>query len=122
MGIDKQVLKATVEEYNAFCDKGHDDLFAKEPKYLRPLIGARFYAVKTRTVFLGTLGGIKINHKAEVLDKKGRVVPGLYAGGYDAGGMYGDSYCISATSGLSSAFATNSGRIAGRSAVEYMKR
>ncbi|HUJ68648.1 MAG TPA: FAD-dependent oxidoreductase [Syntrophorhabdales bacterium] len=122
MGIDKQVLKATVEEYNAFCEKGHDDLFAKNPKYLRPLRGARFYAVKTRTVFLGTLGGIEINHKAEVLDKKGKVIPGLYAGGYDAGGMYGDSYCISTTSGLSSAFATNSGRIAGRSAVEYMKR
>ena len=122
MGIDKQVLKATVEEYNAFCEKGHDDLFAKNPKYLRPLRGARFYAVKTRTVFLGTLGGIRINHRTEVLDKKGKVIPGLYAGGYDAGGMYGDSYCISATSGLSSAFATNSGRIAGRNAVEYMKR
>lgn len=122
MGVDQQILKGTVEEYNTFCKKGHDDLFAKDSKYLRPLLGPAFYAVKTRTVFLGTLGGIRINHRAEVLDRKGKAIPGLYAGGYDAGGMYGDSYCISATSGLSSAFATNSGRIAGRRAVEYLKR
>jgi len=121
IGMERQVLKATVDEYNAFCEKGHDDLFAKDRKYLRPLTGPRFYAAKTRTVFLGTLGGIKINHGAEVLDKKGKAILGLYAGGFDAGGMYGDSYCISATSGLCSAFATNSGRIAGRNAVQYVK-
>jgi hypothetical protein len=51
----------------------HDDLFAKGPKYLWPLKGPKYYAVKTLPVFLGTLGGIKINHKAEVVDKKDRV-------------------------------------------------
>ena len=122
MGVDKQVLKATVEEYNGFCAKGHDDLFAKNPKYLRPLKGPKFYAVKARTLFLGTLGGIKINHRTEVLDKKGNVIPGLYAGGFDAGGMWGDSYCIKASSGLSAGFATNSGRIAGKNVLRYLGR
>jgi len=35
--------------------------------------------------------------------------------------MYGDSYPIRVSSGLSSGFALNSGRIAGRSALSYVK-
>jgi fumarate reductase flavoprotein subunit len=119
-GMDANLLKATVEEYNHFCEKGHDDLFAKERRYLIPVKGPRYYAVKAKTVFLGTLGGIKINHRAEVIDKNGRVIPGLYAAGYDAGGMWGDSYCIRHSSGASAGFAINSGRIAGKSLLRYL--
>lgn len=120
IGVDPAVLQATVDEYNGFCEKGHDDLFAKDPKYLRPIKGPKFYAIRARTIFLGTLGGIKINHKTEVIDKKDSVIPGLYAAGYDAGGMYGDGYCIRDSSGLSSGFAANSGRIAGKNALKYL--
>ena len=120
IGVDPAVLKATVDEYNSFCKKGHDDLFAKDPKYLRPLKEPKFYAAKAHTAFLGTMGGIKINHKTEVIDKKGKVIPGLYAVGYDAGGAYGDSYSIKDSSGLSSAFASNSGRLAGKNALKYI--
>jgi len=121
LGMAPLVLISTIDEYNGFCKKGHDDLFAKDQTYLRPLIRPRFYAIKARTVFLGSLGGIRINHRTEVVDKKGSVIPGLYAGGFDAGGMWGDSYCINAASGLASAFAINSGRIAGRNAARYVK-
>ena len=120
MGVDKGVLKAAIDEYNSFCEKGHDDLFAKNPKYLRPLKGPRFYAIKARTLFLGTLGGIKINHKCEVVDKKGDIIPGLYAGGFDAGGMWGDGYCMRQATGISVGFATNSGRILGKGALVYI--
>jgi fumarate reductase flavoprotein subunit len=120
IGINPVTLKATIEEYNSFCDKHHDDLFAKDPKYLFAIRGPKYYAVKARTIFLGTMGGIKINEKAEVIDKKDAVIPGLYAVGFDAGGMYGDSYCIKHASGLSSAFATNTGRLAGKNALKYI--
>ncbi len=110
-------LQKSVDQYNGFCEKCHDDLFAKDPKYLRPLRGPRFYAVRARTICLGTMGGIKINERCEVVDTKGSVIPGLFAAGYDAGGMYGDSYPIRPSSGLSSGFAINSGRIAGANAV-----
>jgi len=120
IAVDAAGLKATVDEYNGFCEKGHDDLFAKNPKYLRPIKGPKFYAIRARTVFLGTLGGIKVNHNLEVIDKKDKVIPGLYAAGYDAGGMYGDSYSIGNSSGLSSSFATNSGRIAAKNALKYI--
>jgi fumarate reductase flavoprotein subunit len=72
-------------------------------------------------VFLGTLGGIKINHKMEVVDKKENPIPGLYAGGMDAGGIYGDSYDVK-TCGGTLAFGVNSGRIAGKNALKYIGR
>jgi len=121
MGIGRTIFKKTVEEYNRFCEKGHDDLFAKDPEYLRPVKTPRFYAFKCYMNFLGTLGGIKINEKTEVLDKNDKAIPGLYAVGNDAGGLYGDSYDVIA-SGASSGFALNSGRIAGENALKYICR
>jgi len=120
LGMDAAVLKSTVEKYNRCCANRHDDLFAKDPRYLRPLTGPKFYAVKAHTVFLGTMGGIRINQNTEVLDKKDNVIPGLYAAGFDAGGMYGDSYPINVASGGSVGFAFNSGRIAGKSALRLL--
>jgi fumarate reductase flavoprotein subunit len=120
--INPEKLQATIDEYNESCRKGHDALFCKDPKYLRPIEGPQFYAVRAKTVFLGTLGGIKVNERTEVLDKKGGVIPGLYAVGFDAGGMYGDSYCIREASGLSAGFAINSGRMAGSNAVKYLRK
>ena len=119
MGADPALLKATVDEYNDCCAAGYDRLFAKERRFLRPLVGPRYYAVRGRTVFLGTMGGIKVNGKMEVLDKEDAAIPGLHAGGFDAGGMYGDSYPIKTSSGLASAFAFNSGRIAAKSILRY---
>jgi fumarate reductase flavoprotein subunit len=120
IGVDPAVLQATIDQYNGFCRKGHDDLFTKDPKFLWPLTGPKFYAVKAHTVFLGTMGGIKINYKTEAIDKKDKVIPGLYATGYDAGGLCGDGYCIKHSSGLSSAFALNTGLFAGRNALKYL--
>jgi fumarate reductase flavoprotein subunit len=117
--VNPGVLKATLDEYNGFCEKGHDDLFAKDPKYLRPLKGPKFYAMRCWRVFLSTIGGIKINHKMEVVDKEEKPIPGLYAGGMDVGGVYGDSYDVYATGGALG-FAFNSGRIAAKNALIYM--
>jgi fumarate reductase flavoprotein subunit len=120
ISVSPAVLKKTLEEYNGFCDRGHDETFAKPPEYLRPLKEPPFYAVKCHTVFLGSIGGIKINHRMEVLDGGDEVIPGLYAVGTDAGGLYGDTYCFLPASGTTLAFAVNSGRIAGKSALEYL--
>ena len=121
MGVDPAVLKSTVETYNGYCAKGHDAEFAKKPIYLRPLTGPKYYAVKARTIMLGTKGGIRVSEKLEAVDKKDNPVKGLYAGGMDAGGIHSDSYPINVATGLSSAFAINSGRIATRNAVDYIK-
>lgn len=121
MEVDPQVLKTTVEQYNAFCTQRYDAEFAKDPEYLIPLNGPRFYAAKARTCFLGTLGGIKINHKTEVVDEYDTPIAGLYAAGLDAGGLHAESYSMRDTSGIASAFAIISGRVAGENVAKYLK-
>jgi fumarate reductase flavoprotein subunit len=123
VGVNSGILLKTVNEYNMFCEKGHDDLFAKDPKYLRPVKQPKLYAFRIIPSAYGTLGGIKINERAEVLDKEQEVIPGLYAAGNDACIIYGDTpdYNFRMPGGALG-FALNSGRIAGEFASEYIKR
>jgi len=121
MEVDPRVLKTTVERYNTFCAQRYDAEFAKDPEYLIPLNGPRFYAAKARTCFLGTMGGIKINYKTEAVDEYGTPIAGLYAAGLDAGGLHAESYSMRDTSGITSAFAIISGCIAGENAAKYLK-
>jgi fumarate reductase flavoprotein subunit len=69
----------------------------------------------------GTLGGIRINEKTEVLNKKYEVIPGLYAAGdCAAGGMWGDPLDDFYKACAPLSFALNSGRIAGENALKYI--
>jgi fumarate reductase flavoprotein subunit len=120
-GIRLDTLLETVAEYNKACATGRDELFHKNPRYLRPVKHPKFYAAKLSTHgTFGSLGGIKINYKTEVLDKDFEVIPGLYAAGSDANSIYGDTY-IFILPGNTLGFALNSGRIAGENAAEYVK-
>ncbi|ADD69382.1 fumarate reductase/succinate dehydrogenase flavoprotein domain protein [Denitrovibrio acetiphilus DSM 12809] len=119
IGADPAVLKATVEANNVAAEKHKDDLFHKDAKYLRKIEKAPFYVTKLHPRALGTLGGIRINEHTEVVDADGETIPGLYSGGLDAGGMYGDSYDLKLGGGTFG-FAINSGRIAAESAVKYI--
>ncbi len=120
-GIDGESLKATVAEYNEFCDTGYDRTFNKRHEFLRPIRTPKFYAGRFLPAAYGSLGGIKINHRTEVLDKKWRKIPGLYAAGTDACSIYGDSY-VFILPGNTMGFAVNSGRIAGEHAAAYVRR
>jgi fumarate reductase flavoprotein subunit len=119
-GIDPNGLKNTITEYNRACEKGRDDAFHKDPKYLMPIKGQpKWYAGKMIAGAYGTSGGIKINHKMEVLAPNFDAIPGLYAAGNDANNMYDHSY--TPLNGSYISFAVNSGRIAAESALEYIK-
>jgi len=119
-GIDPAGLKATVEEYNRFCEDGFDPIFNKTRKYLRPVKEPKFYAGKQIPGAYGSLGGIKINYRTEGIDKNWNKIPGLYAAGTDACSIYGDTY-VFILPGNTMGFALNSGRIAGENAAEYAK-
>jgi fumarate reductase flavoprotein subunit len=119
-GIDKEGLLRTVEQYNGFCAKGHDDLFNKDHELLRPIKTPKFYAGRFLPGAYGSVGGIKINDRAEVLNKQWKKIPGLFAAGVDACSIYGDSY-VFILPGNTMGFAINSGRIAGESAAAYVK-
>jgi len=119
MKIAPQNFKDTINEYNACCDEKYDHLFCKNSKYLRPLRKPPYYAAMCFPGHLSTLGGIKINHKMEVLNKECKRIPGLYAGGNDAGGFAGTTY-NGQTAGTGSGFALTSGRITGENAANYV--
>lgn len=115
MGLPEADLAETVNQYNAFCQRGYDPQFGKPPKYLRPLSG-RLYAIRCKLGFLGTLGGLKVDGDLQVVDKEGNPLEGLFAAGLDAGGLYGDTYDVTAA-GTTFSFALTSGRVAGRRAI-----
>jgi len=121
IGCTPKALKATIDEYNAACDRGHDPIFAKDRSLLVPLRTPPYYALRANSDFLDTIGGIKINERMEVLDKQDNPISGLYAGGVATGGWQADTYC-DILSGAASGFAFNSGRIAAENAVKYVRR
>ena len=53
---------------------------------------------------------------------KDQVIPGLYALGHDAGGVYGDSYDLRIGEGTASSFAINSARIAVENIIDQQKK
>lgn len=117
-GINAKNLQETIAQYNAICGKT-DPFFNKNPKYLLPIKGPKYYAAKHYPAGYGSLGGIKVNDDLQVLREDGTVIPGLYACGTDACSIFGDSYCF-ILPGNTMGFALNSGRMAGKNAVDYI--
>jgi fumarate reductase flavoprotein subunit len=121
MGVKPMVLKNTVDEYNSFCDRGHDAVFVKNRLFLTPLRNPPYYALKCGVALTTTHGGIKINERMEALNKEDEPIPGLYAAGVETGATDWDSYNMW-LSGHSFGFTINSGRIAGEEAAEYVAK
>ena len=117
-GIDPKGLLTTVDAYNGYCDKGHDDLFAKDPKFLLPVREPKFYAIKGICCAYQTIGGIRVNGKTEALTVERKVIPGLYgAGDIIAAEIFGDP----PVNGVGTlGFAISSGLIAAETALESM--
>jgi fumarate reductase flavoprotein subunit len=120
IGLDKDALTETINRYNGFCDAGHDSEFAKNPDYLKALRQPPFYAAKCYPWHLGSIGGIKINERMEVLDKDHRPIIGLFAVGSDTGGWSSATY-NRYLAGAGASYAINSGFIGGENAVKYLK-
>jgi fumarate reductase flavoprotein subunit len=120
IGASPAVFTRTIHDYNTSCGQRYDSQLLKDPKFLTPLTTPPYYALKCGQGFFGTIGGIKINHRMEVLNQKDESpIPGLYAAGNDTGGWESDTYSLSLP-GLTFGFAINSGRIAGENAAAYV--
>lgn len=111
--VPLEALKETLEEYNAMCENREDPIFHKAPKYLKPIQGPKYYGARFFCDTYGGLGGVKINHKAQVLNAQEDPIPGLYCAGNDANTIYGNSYPFYLC-GNTSSFALNTGRLAGK--------
>ena len=117
--LDPEVLQKTFDDYNKACDDGFDPWFFKAPEALKALREPPYYAMLVHGFRLCTLGGIKINENIEVVDKNDKAIPGLYAGGNDAGGFYGNDYNYY-DSGSCSSFAFFTGWSAANHVKEYL--
>ena len=119
-GMNADDLKATVERYNSMIEKGSDTDYGKASESLAYKVeSGDFYAFDVRGVFLGTIGGVKVDDNMQVMTTDFELIPGLYAAGTTAGGYYtGVGY--PPYEGLACGFAYTSGRIAGTSAVKYV--
>jgi flavocytochrome c len=113
IGLNPDTLHATVTNYNNNAEKGQDPEFGRT-LYLFPLNTPPFYAFERIVGITSTLGGLKINTSAQVVNVKGEVIPRLYAGGETAGGAIGLNYPASGTA-LQNAIGF--GRIAGQQAA-----
>lgn len=120
LGIDAEKLQETIDDYNDMCDENLDTQFHKNPKYLRHITGKGKYRVgKFYIAAYGTIGGVRVNKRCEVMDGNLKAIPGLYSAGSDANTIYGDSYNFTLP-GNTMGFAVNSGRMAGEAIADYI--
>ena len=90
-GIDLEGFRKTIDAYNGYCDRQHDDQFSKNPNFLRPVRRSRFYALRCYCGGYQGLGGIRIDGKCRVLKEDLRPFEGLYAAGdCSAGEVFGN--------------------------------
>jgi flavocytochrome c len=89
-GIDSEGLVETVARYNEYVDLGRDDEWGKNPAFLTNRFEEPpFYVWRVAPRAHHTMGGVRIDREARVLDRWGEVIPGLYAVGEVTGGIHG---------------------------------
>ena len=92
MGVPVGNFLATVERYNEHCKNGVDTDYGKRPEMLTNIDKPPYYALKFGPSLLNVFGGFLTDTKLRVLNKDREPIPGLYATGMIAGGMYGVDY------------------------------
>lgn len=108
--IDAAELKKTVENYNQYAKDGKDLEFNKRGE-LMPFGEGPYYIMVSKPAIHHTMGGIKINTDAQVVNKDGKVIEGLFA----AGEVVGDIHGTNRLGSNAIADITVFGRIAGES-------
>lgn len=112
-GIDTAELKNTVDKYNSYVEEGKDPEFNKRSLPSKLEVGP-FYILKAAPAVHHTMGGIEINENAQVLNKDGKIIEGLYAAGEVTGGIQGSNRLGSNALADITVF----GRIAGQNAAK----
>ncbi len=107
LGVDSASLSQTIERFNQFAAQGKDEDFNRgENAYdllygdvrispnacLAPIKEGPFYAMEVYPGDIGTKGGLLTNASAQVLNKEGEVIEGLYAIGNTAASVTGRYY------------------------------
>lgn len=115
LGIPADRFAGTVKRHNEAVLSGADPEFGKPiTKQMLPLTEGPYYAVAQWPSVHYTMGGLRIDPEARVIDLWGRPIPGLYAAGEVCGGVHGTNRL----GGNAIAECIVFGRIAGEHAAE----
>lgn len=121
LNIDEKTLVNTFAHYNELSASGKDVDYNKRPAHMFALNEGPYYAFRVEANNLSTVGGLRIDNKFNVVlnDPENGYTPikNLYAAGADAAGIYSDHYAHT-IEGTAQGWAYNSGRLAGKYAVE----
>jgi len=115
--VPADAFEATIEAYNKAYDQKNDSEF-KRPDIPRPIRTPKYYAIEIRPGVHYTMGGLKINTKAQVINKDGVPIQGFYAAGEVTGGVHG----ANRLGGNSISETITFGRIAGENAAKLAKQ
>lgn len=114
LGMPADKLEATVAEFNKMVEAKKDPKYGRK-LFDRPIVKPPFYATPRAPSIHHTMGGLQISTNAQVLDKNGKPIPGLYAAGEVTGGIHGSNRL----GGNATADVLTFGRIAAKSAVAH---
>lgn len=115
IGMDPAVLSKTLADWNAIVASGEDTEFGRKTGMEKDLTVAPYYAIKIAPGIHHTMGGVKIDVDAQVINTDGNVIPGLFAAGEVTGGVHGGNRI----GGNAVADIVVFGRIAGANASAY---
>lgn len=88
LNMDYDTLKETIDTFNDCVDGVREDEYGRT-LYSTKLTKGPYIATPRVVSVHHTMGGIKINENAEVIDKNGNVIKGLFAAGEVTGGIHG---------------------------------
>ena len=81
-------LQATTERVSSMAGKGNDKDFHHRAG-LMDMSQGKYYVIKAVPSTHHTMGGVRINEKAQVMTAQGKVIPGLWAAGEVTGVTHG---------------------------------
>jgi len=120
IGIEPEVLKEEIKQYNSFCSRGLDSDFGKDSSFLMPITKPPYYALYLIRFNEGAEGGIVNNDHLQVVRPDGTAFTGLYTAGDccrgllkrdDKGGKFGEM-----------AWAVASGYMAAEEMADFLSR
>ena len=116
LDIDPATLAKTLADWNEIVKNQRDPDFGRTTGMNEDLSTAPYYAIKIAPGIHHTMGGVKINTAAEVINTEGKAIPGLFAAGEVCGGVHGGNRL----GGNAVADIVIFGRIAAESAMAYL--
>jgi len=89
LGMDYHAFLNTLERYNGFVEKQHDDDFGRTTALRAPINEGPYHAIRIAPGVHHTMGGVTINTNTAVLNASHQVIAGAFAAGEVVGGIHG---------------------------------